>query len=67
MIFEVINKRTGRVKEYLTYEEMKKHELYCDFDEFAITENGHILVLDKCGHARYLNGDYAVSFKLREE
>ncbi len=34
-------------------EEWAKHLVYCDIDEFAITESGTLILLDDCGNVAY--------------
>lgn len=58
--FRVIDNKTG--EEADTYkialkEDWAKGLMYCDMEGFAISEDGHLLLLDECGNAVYCPND----------
>lgn len=56
MEFGVIDPQTGgypNVEKIALTEEWAKHLIYCDIDSFAITEDGHLLLIDDCGNIAY--------------
>ena len=62
--FTVIDKTTGQYpdcEKIALEEDWAKHLLYCDIDEFAITEDGNLLLMDDCGNVAYCpNGRFEV-------
>ena len=58
--FRVIDNKTG--EEADTYkialkEDWAKGLMYCDMEGFAISEDGHLLLLDECGNVAYCPND----------
>lgn len=57
MTMEIIDKSTGMpVSDDLTEQFAKEYGLMeMDIDQFAITQDGHIVLLDECGQYRYVD------------
>lgn len=58
--FTVIDKTTGQYpdcEKIALEEDWAKHLLYCDIDEFAINEDGDLLLMDDCGKVAYCPND----------
>lgn len=56
MTFHVIDANTGKepdLQEIALNEEWAKKLMYCDMDQFAINEDGNLLLLDECGQFVY--------------
>ena len=56
IFFKVIDKKTGKeADEYniALNEEWAEGLCYCDMDGFAITNDGHLILLDECGNFAY--------------
>ena len=54
--FHVIDNKTGRepdCEKITLKEDWAKHLIYCDIDEFAITESGTLILLDDCGNCAW--------------
>ena len=54
--FHVIDNKTGRepdCEKIALKEDWAKHLIYCDIDEFAITESGTLILLDDCGNCAW--------------
>lgn len=58
--FTVIDNNTGAYpdcEKIALKEEWAKHLIYCDIDEFAITESGSLILMDDCGNCAYPPAD----------
>lgn len=58
--FSVIDRKTGKVpdcEKIALHEEWAKHLIYCDIDEFAFTESGHLVLTDDCGNTAFCPPD----------
>ena len=56
MKFRVIDKQTSKEAdpyEIALHEEWASCLVYCDMEGFAITEDGHLVLMDECGHVVY--------------
>ena len=54
--FHVIDVKTGcepDCEKIALTEDWAKHLIYCDIDEFAITESGTLILMDDCGNCAY--------------
>ena len=54
--FTVIDNKTGDYPDcerIALKEDWAKHLIYCDIDEFAITESGLLILMDDCGNCAY--------------
>lgn len=66
MTFRIIDKRTGKEPTQRVINNIaEKYRLVtCDIDQFAVTEDGQILLLDDCGNIAYFSLD---KFEIRIE
>lgn len=66
MVFKIIDKRTGKEPTQRVINNIaEKYRLVtCDIDQFAVTEDGLILLLDDCGNIAYFSLD---KFEIRIE
>lgn len=58
--FEVKDKKTGDYADIETIastEEWAKGLIYCDMEGFAITQDGHLILLDECGKYEFCPED----------
>ena len=58
--FTVIDNQTGAYpdcEKIALTEEWAKGLIYCDIDEFAITEDGILILMDDCGNCAYCPSD----------
>lgn len=58
--FEVKDNLTGDYADIETIastEEWAKGLIYCDMEGFAITQDGHLILLDECGKYKYCPAD----------
>ena len=66
MVFKIIDKRTGKEPTQRVINNIaEKYRLVtCDIDQFAVTEDGSIILLDDCGNIAYFSLD---KFEIRIE
>ena len=63
MTFRVIDKKTGKEPDCYDCEKMVLEEewaqnlIYCDIEDFAITTDGTLILLDECGNVAYCPED----------
>lgn len=60
MTFTVIDKQTGEypdVEKIALEEDWAKYLIYCDIDQFAINEDGNLLLMDDCNNIAYCPPD----------
>jgi hypothetical protein len=64
MTIEIIDNTTGRPpSEKLIYRIAKEYGLMeMDIDQFAVTEDGHVVLIDDCGRCSYVDTE---GFNLR--
>ena len=58
--FHVLDAKTGNapdLEHIALTEDWAKNLIYCDIDEFAITESGTLILLDDCGNCAYPPAD----------
>ncbi len=57
--FKLIDKETGREFSTDKIEKFAKENglMEMDIDQFAVTEDGHIILLDDCGRFAYVTAD----------
>ena len=60
MTFIVMDKHTGcapNCEQIVLTEEWAQNLIYCDIEDFAITTDGTLILLDECGNAAYCPPD----------
>ena len=59
MKFKVIDNKTGKEPNFenICHEWWAECLLQCDVDQFAVTEDGHLLLIDDCGNMVYCPKD----------
>lgn len=59
MKFEVIDTTTGRPPSEKVIDRIAKEYglMRHDIDQFAVTEDGHLVLIDDCGNCSYLNAE----------
>ena len=52
MTFTVIDNKTGKKPNFenICHEKWTRHLLKDDIDQFAVTEDGHLIMMDDCGN-----------------
>ena len=55
MTFKVIDNKTGKEPNLykICREEWTDDLVTCDIDQFAVTEDGHLILMDDCGNFAY--------------
>ena len=55
MTFTVIDNKTGKKPNFenICHEKWTRHLLKDDIDQFAVTEDGHLILMDDCGNFAY--------------
>ena len=55
MTFTVIDNKTGKKPNFenICHEKWTRHLLKDDIDQFAVTEDGHLILMDDCGNLVY--------------
>ena len=55
MTFKIIDNKTGKEPNFenICHENWAKHLLKNDIDQFAVTEDGHLILMDDCGNFAY--------------